>query len=60
MRLAPTGFLNKSGFSLKEGDPISVKGFRVDTLEGEVVVATEAEKDGQTLRLRDTRGRPLW
>ena len=60
LRLAPTGCLKKSGFALKEGDPISVKGFRVDTEEGEFVVATEVEKDGNTLRLRDTRGRPLW
>jgi len=60
LRLAPSGFLKKNNFSVKEGQHISARGFRVDTLDGEVLVATEIQNNGSTLRLRDARGNPLW
>jgi len=60
LRLAPTGFLKKNNFSVKEGQHVSARGFRVDTLDGEVLVATEIQNNGSTLRLRDARGNPLW
>lgn len=60
VRLAPTGFLRQNEFLIKEGDMIAVKGFRVSTFEGDLLVATEVRKDGNTLVLREARGRPAW
>jgi hypothetical protein len=57
-RLGPAGLLKEEGLSLKEGDSISVKGFWVDTLDGDLLVVTELQKAGKTVRLRDSRGRP--
>jgi hypothetical protein len=60
VRLAPVGFLKQSGLLLREGDTITVKGFPVAGMEGDLLVATELHKGEKTLSLRDTRGRPAW
>jgi hypothetical protein len=60
IRLAPVGFLKQSGLLLKEGDSITVKGFRVAGMEGDLLVATELHKGEKTLSLRDAWGRSAW
>ena len=60
VRLAPVGFLKQSGLLLREGDTVTVKGFPVAGMEGDLLIATELHKGEKTLSLRDTRGRPAW
>jgi hypothetical protein len=60
VRLGPTGFLNRNGLGLKEGDMIQVRGYRVSANDVEFLVATEIEKNGKNLALRNDRGRPAW
>ena len=60
IRLAPVGYLKQSGLVLREGDTLTVKGFRVAGMEGDLLVATEIHKGEKTLSLRDSRGRPVW
>ncbi len=60
VRLGPTGFLNGNGLGLKEGDVIQVRGYRVSANDVEFLVATEIEKNGKNLVLRNERGRPAW
>ncbi len=60
VRLAPSGFLKQSGLLLKEGDTLRIKGYPVDSMEGELLVATEIFKGDKSLSLRDSRGRPAW
>jgi hypothetical protein len=60
IRLAPVGFLKQSGLLLREGDTITVKGFPVSGMEGDLLIATELHKGEKTLSLRDPRGRPAW
>jgi hypothetical protein len=60
IRLAPVGYLKQRGLVLREGDTLTVKGFRVAGMEGDRLVATEIHKGEKTLSLRDSRGRPVW
>ena len=60
IRLAPVGYLKKSGLVLREGDTVTVKGFPVAGMEGDLLVATEIHEGEKALSLRDSRGRPVW
>ena len=60
IRLAPTGFLKASGLVLREGDAVTVKGFPVSGMEGDLIVATEVSKGEKSVSLRDESGRPAW
>ena len=60
IRLAPTGFLKERGLLLREGDAVTVKGFAVNGMEGNLLVATEVHKGEKTVSLRDESGRPAW
>lgn len=60
VRLAPAGFLERHTALLKEGETVSLTGYRVHTADGDVIVATELRNGDQTLRLRNSRGRGLW
>jgi hypothetical protein len=60
IRLAPVGFLKQSGLLLHEGDAITVKGFPISGMEGDILVATELHKGEKTVSLRDTFGRRAW
>ena len=59
-RLAPAGFLQQHKIQLKEGEAISLRGYRVRTEDGDVLVAIELRTDGQTLTLRNPSGRSSW
>ena len=60
VRLAPSGFLKRSGMLLQEGDTVQVKGFPVAGMEGDLIVAAEIHGRDKQLALRDARGRPVW
>jgi hypothetical protein len=60
VRLAPVGLLKQSQLALREGDTVSVTGFEVSGMEGDLVVATEIRKGDQRVVLRDPRGQPVW
>jgi hypothetical protein len=60
VRLGPAGFLKHNQLNLKEGDAITVLGYRVSTGDGDLLVATEVGKQGKNVRLRDRWGRPAW
>jgi len=60
VRLAPVGLLKQNGLVLKEGDTVTVKGFPVAGMEGDLLVAMEIHKGDKIVSLRDTRGRPTW
>jgi hypothetical protein len=49
--------LKKKGLVLREGDTISLTGYAVTGMEGELLVAVEIRKGEQRIALRDARGR---
>lgn len=57
VRLAPSGLLKQKRILLREGDAVSVTGYRVSAMEGDLVVATEVRKGAERVTLRDSRGR---
>ena len=58
--LGPPWYVSKQGFHLNQGDSLEVTGSRV-TSEGQTrLLATTVNKDGQTLKVRDEQGMPLW
>jgi hypothetical protein len=60
VQLAPVGLLKQSQLTLREGDVVSITGFDVNGMDGDLLVATEIHKGEKHLILRDTRGRPTW
>ena len=58
--LGPPWFVNQQAFTLKKGDNLEVTGSKNATDHQTVILAAEVKKDGQTLKLRDEKGLPLW
>lgn len=58
--VGPVTFINESKVKLKEGDKITVKGYRDGTYGEEVITAQEINKDGAVLKLRDEQRKALW
>lgn len=60
VHLGPEWFIENQDAGIGKGDRVEVTGSRI-TFEGRpAVIASEVEKDGQVLRLRDDDGFPLW
>lgn len=60
VRLGPSGFLKQQQLTLKEGDAITVTGYRIAAGDGDLFIAAEVKAHGKSFRLRDTKGRPAW
>ena len=60
VRLAPSGYLKQGGLLLREGDAVTVKGYRVAAAEDDLLVATEIRNGTKQLTLRDANGRQAW
>jgi len=60
IQLAPVGLLKQSQLTLREGDVVSITGFEVSGMDGDLLVATEIHKGDKRVVLRDARGRPSW
>jgi len=58
--LGPPGYLAGKGMQLKKGDTLEVIGFHADREGRKILVAAAVKTPGQTLRLLDTQGFPLW
>ncbi len=60
VHLGPPAYVRKQEFDLKLGDSLEVTGSQV-TRDGQpLLLAAQVKKDGQTLKVRDEQGVPLW
>ncbi len=57
VRLAPVGLLKQKQLVLREGDTVTMTGYTVSGMEGDLLIATEIRKGDQRIALRDSRGR---
>lgn len=60
VRLASASFLKRNGFPVKEGDAISAAGYRVEGMDGPLLVATEVRMADKRLTIPAQRGRRSW
>jgi hypothetical protein len=60
INLGPPWYVRKQGFTLQKGDTLEVTGSKVTKDEKTVLLAAEVKKDGQTLKVRDEKGAPLF
>jgi hypothetical protein len=60
VHLGPAWYVDNQSVTIKQGDKATVRGSRVGVDGKPVIIAAEVTKDGQTLRLRDDNGLPLW
>lgn len=60
VQLGPRWYLENQDFDLEPQDHIVVKGSRFACEGHRVMAAAEILKNGQTLKLRDDKGHPLW
>ncbi len=58
--LGPPAYVRKQGFDLKQGDSLEVTGSQVTRDGRTLLLAAQVKKDGQTLKVRDEQGVPLW
>ncbi len=60
VHVGPSAYLEKQGFSFRNGDEIEVTGSKVKMGNQDVLLAREIKKDGKLLTLRNAQGVPLW
>lgn len=58
--LGPPWYVSKQGFTLQTGDTLEVTGSKVTKDEQTVLLAADVKKNGQTLKVRDEKGAPLF
>jgi hypothetical protein len=58
--LGPPAYVAKQKFTLRKGDTLEVKGFKVTRENQTVFLAARVTKNDQTLTLLDEQGYPLW
>ncbi|MEJ5329347.1 MAG: hypothetical protein WHT07_04275 [Desulfobaccales bacterium] len=58
--LAPSWFLEAQGFKVTALDRLEVTGSRLVVDGRPLLLTATVKKNGQTLRLRDEKGNPLW
>jgi hypothetical protein len=58
--LGPPWYVSKQGFTLQTEDTLEVTGSKVTKDEKTVLLAAEVKKSGQTLKVRDEKGVPLF
>ncbi len=60
IHLGPPWYVSRQGFVLRKGDTLEVTGSKVTKDEKAVLLAAEVKKNGQTLKVRDEKGVPLF
>lgn len=60
VHVGPAWFLKQKGFSVGEGDTLTITGSQVSCQGVEVIQPREMVKDGKTIVLRDEKGLPMW
>jgi hypothetical protein len=60
VHVGPQWYLRDQDVTFKSGDKIEVKGSRITYDHEPVLIAGQLSQDGHVLKLRDSRGIPLW
>jgi hypothetical protein len=60
INLGPPWYVRRQGFTVQKGDTLEVTGSKVTKDEKTVLLAAEVKKNGQTLKVRDEKGVPLF
>lgn len=60
VHLGPADYAAQKGFTFHYGDKVKVTGSKATVEGNSIVMATQIEKDGKTLDLRDKQGKPMW
>ena len=60
INLGPPWYVSKQGFALSKRDTLEVTGSQVTKDDKTVLLAAEVKKNGQTLKVRDEKGAPLY
>ena len=60
VHLGPSWNLQNNNFTLKPGDVIEVTGSKTIVFGKSAIIAAQVKKGSKTLKLRDSRGMPLW
>jgi hypothetical protein len=60
VHLGPLWFLERHEADLKPGDEVTIQGFCQTLADRERLMAGEVVHNDKTLRLRDSRGNPIW
>jgi hypothetical protein len=60
INLGAPRYVSQQGFQLKLGDSLEVTGSKVTSDDQTLLLASQVKKDGQTLKVRDDKGAPLW
>ncbi len=56
----PSHYTAQQDFNFKTGDTVTISGSKTRIWMKQVIMASEIQSGGKTLRLRDQQGRPLW
>ena len=60
VHLGPAWFIDNQEAKLKAGDTVNVRGSRTVVAGEAAIVAIDVKRGGETLRLRDEDGTPVW
>jgi hypothetical protein len=60
VQLGPAWFIDNQEAKLKAGDTVSVRGARMTASAQPTLIAFDVKRGGETLRLREEDGTPLW
>jgi hypothetical protein len=60
VNLGPPWYVHKQDFTFKPGDALEVTGSKVARDDQTMILAAQVKKEGQTLKVRDENGKPLW
>jgi hypothetical protein len=58
--LGPAYYVDQQNLALAANDAVTIKGFRASRRGQTAIMAVEVTKGGNTIRLRDDQGKPLW
>jgi hypothetical protein len=60
VHLGPSWYVEEQSFAPQVNDSLTVHGSRVMVQDAPAIIAAEVLHNERSLRLRDTRGRPVW
>lgn len=60
VHLGPQFYLDKQAVKIAAGDKVEITGVKAMRRGGEMFIAGEVKKGGESLKLRDDTGMPLW
>ena len=60
VHLGPSWFIDNQETKLEAGDTVNVRGSRTAVAGRPAIIAVDVQRGGETLRLREDDGTPLW